>query len=244
MTDRRRRNAKLVRDVMAALDRGVSPEQVHAALLHLGLRPEKASLLLNRILAARDRRAAADSGAGGTGSVRSGGGSRWHRRVALFVAVACVLVSGGFAVVVHDAREEEAALERAAVQAEAARLDAELTAAREHMAYLQEQLEERRVDAEQVEWLRARVGRGPASFASLRHYEDMLGIYQRRRARWNRTLPQARVVADAFRTLAGIYNAKVDSLDALVRALPEEAPDLPATDDHLRIAASEIGEAF
>lgn len=247
--DRRRRSQKLVSDVRAALDRGVSPRQIHAALLLLDIPPDKATQLLNRIMGTRTAQVrpaqpavavpvAARPGfeAVDPAELRSASpetaaravpgqvimppqvsaaiphGRR--RRVPFFLALAVLLMTVGFAGV-HRSRAEEAARRAAEQAALAARLDSEVTAARAHLAHLEERLEARKVDAEQIEWLRARVARGPGSFEDPWDYGVMLARYERRREQWNETLPAYRVVADAFRTMVDIHNTKLDSLRVL-----------------------------
>jgi hypothetical protein len=97
----------------------------------------------------------------------------------------------------------------------------------------------RRNDAEQIEWLRARIAKGPESFQTAGGYRAMVARYQRRREAWNRTLPDYQVITRAFRTLAEIHNAKLDSLTALKAqgALPGDAPETSVI-PHVRVAAA------
>lgn len=247
MTDRQRRIAKLVDDIRAALDRGVGPEQIHSVLVQRKLPPEKATLLIRRIQAERARGAGELVAAqpAGMASIEPGQdapaapNARRRRRTPFFLAlIAVVLVAGGFTgIVLNNNRRAVAEQQERDTFDLARRLDAEVAAARNQLAYLEEQLAERQVEADQIEWLRARVAKGPDSFESFAAYEDMYGIYERRRGRWNRTLPQYRVVADAYRTLAVIHNAKLDSLSTLnVQVGVKPAPY--GADGYIRVASA------
>lgn len=191
--------------------------------------PEKATLLLERILSSMIQPAPAvpavallDKGP----PMATAASARANRgRTPFFFAVAVTLVVTGSAAMMPGAAEPAA--EAAEIESEAervVRLDDDVSAARDHLSHLDSLLEARRVDAEQIEWLRARIARGPESFRTPQAYRSMVARYQQRREAWNRTLPDYQVVAGAFRTLSGIHNAKLDSLDALSPPLPAGQP--------------------
>lgn len=249
MTENQRRSARLVQNIRAALERGVRADRIHAELVRRNMPPEKATLLLDRILwsmmhsagaqplpdaspagasrphpAPRPAAAPASPAQPATPSDASAH-TRRRTRAPFFLALAVLLMTGGFAGVFLNRQEAEARRDRQAAELArlAERLETEIVSARAHLDFLDGRIEERRVDAEQVEWLRARIARGPASFATREDYTEMVARYHRRRERWNRTLPEYQVVAQAFRTLADIHNTKVDSLEALRPGLPSAA---------------------
>lgn len=248
MTDRQRRIEKLVVDIGSALDRGVSAERIHAELIRRRMPSDKATLLMGRILAARSGEAGSpvpspSAEPQSPGPVEVARRRSRYRRTPIFLALAVLLVASGFTGlwVVNNSREA-AELRALELTAEAMRLDTEVAQARNHLEHIESRIEERRVDAEQIEWLRARVASGPGSFDSLEDYESMLGIYERRRARWNRTLSTYRVVSQAFRTLADIHNAKLDSLNAVRRLAPASTVPAQGTVQHMRITAVALAQ--
>lgn len=215
MTDRRRRSEKLVNDIRSALERGVSRDRIHAALVGRNVPADKAKLLLDSILAARSQPVPVPILPAAPEPAAIAMPRRRRGRAPFFLAFAVALLAVGFAGVFRPTPEPANAPVLPDPALEVARLDGEVVSARAHIAHIETRLEARKVDAEQIEWLRARVARGPASFDTDDDYRDMVGIYERRRARWNRTLPDYQVVAGALRLMVDIHNAKLDSLTAL-----------------------------
>lgn len=224
MTDRRRRSEKLVQNIRSALERGVDADRIHAELVRRNVPPDKAARLLDGIVASLGASPAHVGGgppdfesAASADSPPTFMASSKRRRTPFFLALGLTLVLGGFTGVLLTGGEAPTGADTGEAE-QVTRLESDVTAARSHLAHLEERIEARRVDAEQVEWLRARVARGPQTFDTDQDYSEMVARYERRRARWNRTLTDYQVVAQAFRTLADIHNAKADSLDALARA--------------------------
>lgn len=235
MTDRQRRIEKLVRDVRVALDRGAAPERIHAELVRRRMPPDKATLLLERVLATMAAAARPTAPPGVVLPPLSEPPRPPRRRwLPAFLGFACTLLLAGTGGILLESEPAPAAN----TDAHATRLALDVAAARTHMEHLEARLEARKVDAEQIEWLRARVARGPDSFESDDAYAAMVARYQRRRAAWNRTLPDWQVVSGALRTLADVHNAKVDSLSALpgARAYTGASPARSAV-RYTRIAA-------
>jgi hypothetical protein len=246
VTDHQRRNAELVEGIRMALGRGVSAERIHAELVRRNMPPEKATLLLERIQSAAEPTTQSAHATpipepttvvGPPVSTFSGQQHRRSRRTPFFLALAVLLAFGGFAGVFvtspDSAMRTDTEVERAA------RLTTETLAARAQLAHLDSMFQARRNDAEQIEWLRARIAKGPESFQTAGGYRAMVARYQRRREAWNRTLPDYQVITRAFRTLAEIHNAKLDSLTALKAqgALPGDAPETSVI-PHVRVAAA------
>lgn len=222
MTDRRRRSEKLVQNIRSALERGVDADRIHAELVRRNVPPDKATRLLDGIVASMGASAHVGGGqpafeeAASADSPPAFMTSSRRRRTPFFLALGLTLVLGGFTGALLTGGDEPQPDTGEAERV--TRLEADVEAARSHLAHLEERIDARRVDAEQVEWLRARVARGPHTFETDQEYSEMVARYERRRARWNRTLSDYQVVAQAFRTLADIHNAKADSLEALTRA--------------------------
>jgi hypothetical protein len=250
VTERQRRSERLVRGIRAALDRGASPERIHAELVRRNMPPEKATLLLDRIMSAmaqplQPAQATAPyeyeaAPQAVVEPMETAADTHRHRRrrTPFFLALAVMLLAGGLAGVVLNSREATA--QRAAeLAALAERLDGNVEASREHLEILEARIEARRTEAAQLEWLRARIARGPHSYPTPEAYTAAVARYERRRAAWNRTLPEYQVVTQAFRTLAGIHNARLDSLDALTPHVPaaEGDPDGSAA-KRVRVAAA------
>jgi hypothetical protein len=245
VTDHQRRSAKLVEGIRAALDRGVSPERIQAELVRRNMAPERATLLLERIRAERTEPARAVVNIDPVCApsfvrpvlVAAESPSSRRTRAPFFLAVALTLLVAGSAGAFLTSAEPELPTPPAPTPEEVAvRLDGEAQAARDQLSLLDSLLATRRVDAEQIEWLRARIGRGPESFRTPAAYRAMVARYEQRRESWNRTLPDYQLIANAFRTLAGIHNAKLDSLDAMGVWLPVDGVTGETANRRVRVA--------
>jgi hypothetical protein len=218
VADGRSRSERLVQRIGEALDRGVRPETIRDELVRRNMPREKANALIARILERRRCSTAPDPEAAQapkqplTPSFESLKPSAYRFRTpALSLGIAAILLLAGYTGLFLATR---GSAERERVEI-ATRLGAEVSAAREHIRHLESQLELRKVDAEQIEWFRARIARGPLSYPTSEAYRRAVGRYHRRVESWNRTLPEYQVVAGAYRTIVDIHNMKLDSLTAI-----------------------------
>jgi hypothetical protein len=250
---RRIRLQKLVRGIGDLLDRGATPDEIRAELIRRAMPHATATDLVARVVEARARASnptpnptlttapvntlsthaqrtpAAPGARSGTLSSLT---TQWARMIishwttpnpaSAFLAVATIALvligSGRLIAGVRDSGGRE-------YEDIAARLEAEIDAARADIHRFEEELTTRTHEADTITALRARIARGPRAYASPNAYRAAVARYKRYVTAWNQSLPQYRQLGEVYMATVALHNLKLDSLGAASRKLEPRLPE-------------------